>query len=51
LNLGFFFVFFYDLTFNNMTLILDFDMNVSVSIETHVTYNKSFILGHGMRPL
>jgi hypothetical protein len=29
---------------NNMTLILGVDMNAGVSIKTHVTYNKSFIL-------
>jgi hypothetical protein len=27
-----------------MTLILDVDMNVNVSIEAHKTYDKSFIL-------
>jgi hypothetical protein len=33
-----------DLTLNDMTLILGVDMNASVSIETHVTYDKPFIL-------
>jgi hypothetical protein len=32
------------LALNDMTLILGFDMNVNVSIETHVTYDKPFIL-------
>jgi len=32
------------LTLNDMTLILDVDMNANVSIETHVTYDKPFIL-------
>jgi hypothetical protein len=32
-----------DLALNDITLILGVDMNASVSIETHVTYDKSFI--------
>jgi len=32
------------LMLNNMTLILCIDMNSNVSIETHVTYDKLFIL-------
>jgi hypothetical protein len=32
------------LTLSNMTLILCIDMNSNVSIETHVTYDKLFIL-------
>jgi hypothetical protein len=32
------------LTLNDMTLILGVDMNANVSIETHVTYDKPFIL-------
>jgi len=32
------------LALNDMTLILDIDMNANVSIETCVTYDKSFIL-------
>jgi len=46
LNLGpFFFSLQMDsLTLNDMTLILGVDMNANVSIETHVTYDKPFIL-------
>jgi hypothetical protein len=29
---------------NDITLILGVDMNASASIETHLTYNKPFIL-------
>jgi hypothetical protein len=32
------------LTLNDMTLILCIDMNSNVLIETHVTYDKPFIL-------
>jgi hypothetical protein len=32
------------LALNDMTLILGVDMNINVSIETHVTYDKPFIL-------
>lgn len=32
-----------DLELNDMKLILSADMNVSVSIETYVTYDKPFI--------
>jgi hypothetical protein len=41
--------FFYtdDLALNNMTLILCVDMNVVVSIETHVSYNKPLIHFYG----
>jgi hypothetical protein len=41
-----FLVFFFldDLTLNDITLILGVDMNIVVSIETHMTYNKPFIL-------
>jgi hypothetical protein len=41
----FFFFFFMDeLALNDMTLILGVDMNASMSIETHVIYDKPFIL-------
>jgi hypothetical protein len=45
----FFFFFFFSLridslTLNDMTLILGIKMNTNVSIETHVTYDKPFIL-------
>jgi hypothetical protein len=33
-----------DLALNDMTLILGVDMNTSVAIETHMTYNKPFML-------
>lgn len=33
-----------NLTLNDMTLILGVAMNTNVSIETHVTYDKLFIL-------
>jgi hypothetical protein len=57
LELGsFFFSFFFltdDLTLNDMTLILGVNMNASVSIETHVMYDKPFILKKKMieRPI
>jgi hypothetical protein len=48
LGLFFFFSFFClhmdSLTLSNMTLILCIDMNSNVSIETHVIYDKLFIL-------
>lgn len=33
-----------DLVFNDMALILDADMNVTMPIETYVAYDKPFIL-------
>jgi hypothetical protein len=41
---NFLFYFRDDLTLNDMTLILNVDMNVNVPIEAHETYDKSFIL-------
>jgi uncharacterized membrane protein len=40
LFLVFCYFFINDLTLNDMILILDVDMNATVSIETHVTYDK-----------
>jgi hypothetical protein len=44
-----FFFFFFglhmdNLTLNDMKLILGIDINANVSIETHMTYDKPFIL-------
>jgi hypothetical protein len=39
-----FFIFLDDFALKDMTLILGVDMNASVSIETHITYDKLFIL-------
>jgi hypothetical protein len=44
----FFFCFYTDdFTLTDMTLILGVDMNVVVSIETHVSYNKPLIHFYG----
>jgi hypothetical protein len=39
-----FYFFINDLALNDMTLILGIDMNARVLIETHVMYDKLFIL-------
>jgi hypothetical protein len=39
-----FYFFLDDLALKDMTLILGVDMNASVSIETHIIYDKLFIL-------
>jgi hypothetical protein len=46
LELGFFFFFFFsmdDLTLNDVVLILNADMDVDLSIETHMKYDKLLI--------
>jgi hypothetical protein len=39
-----FYFFINDLALNDMKLILGIDINANVSIETHMTYDKPFIL-------
>ena len=44
MELGFYFYFLLDdLALNGMTLVLSVDMNVGVSIETHMTCDKPYI--------